>query len=316
MFTRRDLLAAAPAAAALASTAAAGTAALAQEGETASAGFTPFRFGVISDPQFAPVVPNATATRFYGNSLWKLDAAIAELNQHDDLEFVVTLGDIIDRHWESYGHILPVYDRLRHRKHFLLGNHDYDYPPEWIPSVVRTVGMPAPYYDFAVKGIRFIVVDGNDVSTFAPPEDDPRRTLAEERLAKLKETGAENAQSWNGSLSDQQFAWLEERLKAAAGAGERAILLCHYPVYPANEHNLWDSERIVELVKAHPHCLAWFNGHNHAGNYAAIGKQHFVNFRGMVDTPDQSCFAIVTIQQDRIEIQGFGREESRVLDLA
>ncbi|WP_134678525.1 metallophosphoesterase [Paracoccus ravus] len=312
MLTRRNLMAAAPAAAL--ATAAAGTAAKAQGGNSAPA-FTPFRFGVLSDPQFAPVVPNEQGTRFYANSLWKLNEAIAELNKHADLEFVVTLGDIIDRHWESYNHILPVYDRLQHKKHFVLGNHDYDYAAEWIPSVARTVGMPAPYYDFSFKGVRFIALDGNDVSTFGPPKGDPRRELAAERLAKLKESGAANAQSWNGSLSDKQFAWLDERLTDAQAAGERAIVLCHYPVYPANEHNLWDSERIVELVKRHPHCAAWFNGHNHAGNYGAVGNQHFVNFCGMVDTPDTSCFAIVSVHADRIEIQGFGREENRVLAL-
>lgn len=317
MVTRRDLLANAPAAALLTSFATA--AAAAAEGAAAAdakAEFTPFRFGVIADPQFAPVVPNDSATRYYGNSLWKLDAAIAELNSHDDLEFVVTLGDIIDRHWESYSYILPVYDRLKHKKHFLLGNHDYDYAPEWIPSVLRTVGMPAPYYDFAVKGVRFIAIDGNDVSTFAPPKDDPRRELAAKRLEELKASGAENAQSWNGSLSDAQFAWLEGKLKEAEAAGERVILMCHYPIYPANEHNLWDSERLVKLMTAYPNCAAWFNGHNHAGNYGAIGDQHFLNFKGMVDTPEQSCFAIVSVFADRIEVQGFGREESRVLKLA
>lgn len=311
MLTRRNLLAAAPAAA-LVSTAAAAAA----QGVAAPAGFTPFRFGVISDPQFAPVAPNYKLGRYFGHSLWKLDQAIEELNRHDDLEFVVTLGDIIDRHWESYSYILPVYDRLKHPRRFLLGNHDYDYAKEWIPSVLRTMGMEAGHYDFAVKGIRFIALDGNEISTFALAKDDPRLAIAEERLAKLTEAGAANAQSWNGSLSDQQFAWLEERLQAAQAEGERAILMCHYPIYPANEHNLWDSERIVELIQRHPHCLAWFNGHNHAGNYGAIGKQHFVNFRGMVDTPDTSCFAIVSVEADRIEIKGFGREEDRVLELA
>lgn len=131
----------------------------------------------------------------------------------------------------------------------------------------------------------------------------------------MQASGAENAQSWNGSLSDEQFAWLEDRLSAAKDAGERVILLCHYPIYPANEHNLWDSERIVELIGKNPHVAAWFNGHNHAGNYGAIGKQHFVNFRGMVDTPDTSAFAIVSVHADRIEIEGFGREESRTLDI-
>ncbi|MDF3607310.1 metallophosphoesterase [Paracoccus sp. DMF-8] len=313
MFSRRDILASVPAAAL--ATAATGALAQGAAETTTPQGFTPFRFGVISDPQFAPTVPNATGTRFYANSLWKLDEAITELNSHDDLEFVVTLGDVIDRHWDSYSYIMPVYDRLKHPRHFLLGNHDYDYPGEWFPSVLRTVGLPAPYYDFAVKGVRFIALDGNEISTFALPPDDPRHAIAQERLAKLQEAGAENAQSWNGSLSDEQFAWLESRLTAAEQAGERTILLCHYPIYPANEHNLWDSERIVELIGKHPTCMAWFNGHNHAGNYGAIGKQHFVNFRGMVDTPDTSCFAIVSVHEDRIEIQGFGREESRTLEV-
>lgn len=284
-------------------------------GTAAAGGAGPFRFGLVSDPQYAPVVPNLQSQRYYANSLWKLSEAVAEFNRHDDLAFVITLGDIIDRHWESFSHVLPLYDGLRHPTRFVLGNHDFDVAEEWLGSVVRTVGMPAAWYDFAHNDVRFLVLDGNDVSTFAPPEDDPRRALAEERLAALAATGAENAQRWNGSLSDAQVSWLEERLDAARAAGERVIVICHYPVYPANKHNLWDSERLVELVTSYPNFAAWFNGHNHAGNYGVANGKHFVNFRGMVDTPDTSAFAIVTVHPDRIEIQGFGREENRILSL-
>jgi hypothetical protein len=63
-----------------------------------------FPFGVVADPQYAPVPPRRT--RYYANSLWKLSESIEALN-NEELEFVVTLGDIIDRHWESYTHILP-----------------------------------------------------------------------------------------------------------------------------------------------------------------------------------------------------------------
>lgn len=280
-----------------------------------SEGTGPFRFGVVADPQFAPVVPNLRANRFYGNSLWKLSEAVAAFNERDDLAFVVTLGDIIDRHWESFAYILPVYDALKHRKLFLLGNHDFEVANDFLGSVVRTAGMPAAYYDFAHNGVRFIVLDGNDLTTFAPPAGDPRRALAEERLTALKASGAENAQSWNGTFSDAQFDWLEARMNAAGDAGERVIALCHWPVYPANQHNLWDDQRVVELVTSYPNFLAWFNGHNHAGNYGAIGGKHFLNFKGMVDTPDTSAYSIVTVLDDRIEIEGFGREENRVLSL-
>lgn len=312
MVTRRTLLAAAPAAAALAPLVGV-SAAFARE-TTGDTG--PFRFGVVADPQYAPVPPNLTSQRYYGNSLWKLSEAVAAFNERDDLAFVVTLGDIIDRHWESFSHILPVYDTLKHQKHFVLGNHDFDVAGDWLGSVVRTAGMPAAWYDFAVNGVRFVVLDGNDVSTFAPPEGDPRRALAEERLAALKAKGAANAQSWNGSLSDAQLAWLEERMNAARDAGERVIVLCHYPVYPANEHNLWDSETLVALLTGYPNFAAWFNGHNHAGNYGVASGKHFLNFKGMVDTPETSAYAIVSVHPDRIEVQGFGREEARVLSLS
>ena len=273
-----------------------------------------FRFGLITDPQYAPVPPQPGGTRYYANSLWKLDEALKALNE-EPLEFVTTLGDIIDRHWDSFGDILPIYDQLVHPHFFVLGNHDFEVGNDYLRSVVRTVGLERAYYDFPGGGYRFLVIDGNDISTFAPPAGDPRREIAAERLARLTEAGAENAQSWNGSLSDEQFAWMEERLQAGQGAGERVIVLSHYPVYPANIHNLWDSERIVDLLTSYDNFVAFFNGHNHAGNYGAIGNQHFVNFKGMVETPDQTAYATIGVYEDSIEITGYGLEETRSLTI-
>lgn len=274
-----------------------------------------FRFGIVADPQYAPVVPNLTLNRYYSNSLWKLSEAIEAFNK-EDLQFVATLGDIIDRHWESYAHILPLYDQLKHERFFLLGNHDFDVAAEYLTSVVRTAGMQKAYYDFAGGGYRFIVLDGNDVSLFAPPKADPRRELAAKRFDELKAKGAVNAQTWNGSLSDEQFAWLEATLKTAEAAGEKVIVMGHYPIYPVNEHNMWDSERIVELLTGSANFVAYFNGHNHAGNFGEIGGKYFVNFKGMVDTPADNAYSIVEVHGDRIEIRGFGREENRSLKIA
>jgi 3',5'-cyclic AMP phosphodiesterase CpdA len=273
-----------------------------------------FRFGIIADPQYAPFPPRPGGTRYYANSLWKLDTALKAFNE-EPLEFVATLGDIIDRHWDSFGDVLPIYDQLEHPHFFVLGNHDFEVGQDYLRSVVRNFGIERAYYDFTGGGYRFLVIDGNDVSTFAPPADDPRLEIAAERLAKLTEAGAENAQSWNGSLSDEQFAWMEERLTSAKDAGEKVIVLSHYPVYPANIHNLWDSERIVDLLTSHDNFVAFFNGHNHAGNYAAVGNQHFLNFKGMVETPDQSAYATIAVHEDRLEIAGHGLEDSRTLTI-
>ena len=273
-----------------------------------------FRFGIVADPQYAPVVPNLKLNRYYSNSLWKLSEAIEAFNK-EDLQFVATLGDIIDRHWDSYNHILPLYDKLKHEHFFLLGNHDFDVAAEYLTSVTRTVGMEKAYYDFAGGGYRFIVLDGNDVSLFAPPKDDPRRELAAKRLAELEAKSAPNAQTWNGSLGDEQFAWLDETMKKAQAAGEKAIVMGHYPVFPQNEHNMWDSERVVDLLKGFDNFVAYFNGHNHAGNYGEVDGKHFLNFKGMVDTPDQSAFSVVEVYADRLQVRGFGREENRTLKI-
>ncbi|WP_245450059.1 metallophosphoesterase [Chelatococcus asaccharovorans] len=273
-----------------------------------------FRFGIIADPQYAPVVPNLKSNRYYANSLWKLSEAITTLNR-EDLQFVATLGDIIDRHWQSFDDIMPLYDALKHKKFFLLGNHDYDVAADYLNSVVRTAGMPSAYYDFTGGGYRFIVLDGNDVSLFSTPKGHPKQEIARERLRKLQEANAMNAMTWNGSLSDEQFAWLQATLDKAKQAGEKVIILCHYPVFPANVHNLWDSERIVDLLTSYDNFVAYFNGHNHAGNYGEVSGKYFVNFKGMVDTPDISAFSVIEVYGDKIAIRGFGRETSRSLSI-
>lgn len=272
------------------------------------------RFGVIADPQYAAVEPNLVLGRYYANSLTKLAEAIETFNA-EDLAFVVTLGDIIDRDWQSFDAILPLYDRLRHPRHFLLGNHDFRVEPERLAQVFGRVGMTSPYQTFSAAGWRFVLVDGNEVSLFAPPPGDPRLAAAETWLGTLKSQGAANAHPWNAALGDQQFAWLEGVLRKAEAAGEQVVVMGHYPVYPPDAHNMWDSERIVDLFGRFENVAAYFCGHNHDGNYGLLDGMHFVNIKGMVETPDTTAYAIVEIHADRMEIRGYGRETDRTLQL-
>lgn len=272
------------------------------------------RFGVIADPQYAAVEPNLVLGRYYANSLTKLAEAIDTFNG-EDLAFVVTLGDIIDRDWQSFDAILPLYDRLRHPRHFLLGNHDFRVEPERLTEVFARVGIPGPYQTFSAAGFRFLLIDGNEVSLFAPPPGDPRLPVAERLLQALKAEGADNAQPWNAALSDRQFAWLESELHKADAAGEQVVVMGHYPVYPPNAHNMWDSGRIVDLFGRFENVVAYFCGHNHDGNYGLVDGTHFVTVKGMVETPETTAYAIVEIHADRMDIRGYGREADRSLAL-
>lgn len=272
------------------------------------------RFGVIADPQYADADPDLALDRHFRQSLRRVAQAIETFNGRD-LDVVITLGDLIDRDWASFDAVLPLYRTLNHRALFLPGNHDFAVDPAHLGAVHKRLGMPAPYHDLLIGGIRLVILDGSEVSTFALPAGHPRHDMAAQRLASLQQAGAHNAQAWNGTLSEAQFAWLTEVLEDAADDGEPVMILCHYPVFPPNEHDLWDAPRVLALIERFPNVRAYLNGHNHAGNEGIRGGTQFVTFKGMVDTPDQTAFAIVSLFEDRMEIEGFGREESRVLPL-
>lgn len=272
------------------------------------------RFGVIADPQYADADPRPEAERYYRNSPKKLAEAIEVFNG-EDLSFVVTLGDLIDRDWQSFDAILPLYDALRHESILLPGNHDFYVAPENMGEVHARLGMPAPWHHFSRGGIRFVVIDGNEISLFSTPEGDPRNDEAKRRLEALTAAGAINAKTWNAGISHGQFAWLEQTLVEAGERGEKVLVMGHYPLFPEHDHNLWDCDRVVDLFERSGNVIAYLNGHYHAGNLGRHGYTWYVNFKGMVDTETENTFAVVEIHADRIEIIGHGREESRTLPL-
>ncbi len=117
----------------------------------------------------------------------------------------------------------------------------------------------------------------------------------------------------NKDLRDLPWVFVHVHVLASNGCALSEGM--HWPVYPPNAHDCWDRERIITLLTAHEHVAAYFSGHNHAGNFGTLEGCHFLNFKGMVDTETENTFAIVEIWADRIEVHGFGREDSRTLKL-
>ncbi|MDQ0319543.1 putative MPP superfamily phosphohydrolase [Pararhizobium capsulatum DSM 1112] len=124
------------------------------------------RFGIVADPQYADIDADPALNRYFRQSLDKLSEAIDTFNDHE-LDFIVTLGDIIDRAFENFDDILPLYGRSRHPAFFLLGNHDYAVSAQHLPDVLRRVGMERAYYDLVFGQYRFVFLDGSDVSVFS-----------------------------------------------------------------------------------------------------------------------------------------------------
>jgi 3',5'-cyclic AMP phosphodiesterase CpdA len=268
-------------------------------------------FGVIADPQYADLPPKGS--RFYRNSIGKLKAAIEHLNR-EPLEFVVTLGDLIDTDYKSFEPVMPLYEPLRVPHHPICGNHDFDVADDEKERVLAAMRLDESYYSRVHKSWRFIFLDGTELGVWRHAAADPRTKTAKALLKKLEAEGKPQAKPYNSGMGPEQMAWLKVELEAAKKAEQRVILFNHYPVIPAgNSHNLWNAEELVDLIDENDHVAAYMNGHNHAGNYGTHRHCHYINFKGMVETETQTAYGVVRCFDDRLEIVGSGIELNRDL---
>jgi manganese-dependent ADP-ribose/CDP-alcohol diphosphatase len=268
-------------------------------------------FGVVADLQYCDASP--FKNRYYKNAPAKLRNAIAVLN-NEELDFVMNLGDMIDQNWESYDGILPLFSEFKAPVYHVLGNHDYEVAYDKKSQVPSRIGTER-YYDFSINGCRFIVLDGNEISTFANLPGSSEYTQAERWLRTMEEEALIQANFWNGGIGKTQMAWLESQLQQAAENDEKSIIFCHYPLYPPDRHNILNQAEVLMLIKNYKGVKMWINGHNHDGNYGLFGDIHFLNVKGMVEGEYDLTWSVVHIYESTIEIVGFGNEVSATLSI-
>ncbi len=246
----------------------------------------PLTFGVLADIQYGDQDDSHSkaGSRCYRASLGKLTECIEDLNNRD-LDFVIQLGDLIDRRREDLQPVLKIYNQAKGPRYHVVGNHCLAAGKE---TLREELGLERFYYDFTIpsrKAWRFIVLDGNDPGY--------------------------------GNIGHEQLAWLRSTLDQAAKKGEKVICFCHYAVLPSaavSGDHMEVTEPVLKVIEDSGCVVAWFAGHAHAGGYGLQKGIHHVTFKGMVDGPI-NAYAIVRVLGDRLEITGFGRESNRVLPL-
>jgi manganese-dependent ADP-ribose/CDP-alcohol diphosphatase len=266
-------------------------------------------FGIVADVQYADI--DHTGTRFYRNSASKLQEAYNTF-RNDSVDFAINLGDLIDGNYDSFKPVLDIILSSGIKTYHVTGNHDYAVDKNLKDNLPVMTGSGKNYYSYKTGEFRFIILDGNEISTYAS-ENKSIAEIAAGMLDSLKAKGAINAMQWNGGLSNNQITWLDNQLRKANKEKEKVFLICHFPIYPENAHNLLNYNELLSLVEKYHNIIAWFNGHNHAGNYGNFNLIHFVTFRGMVETEAENSFAIVDVYKNKLWIRGFGREKSRIL---
>jgi predicted MPP superfamily phosphohydrolase len=273
-----------------------------------------FRFALIADVQYVDA-PTA-GSRHYRAALDKLRDCVRALDG-EALDFVVNLGDLIDRDFTSFDATLAAMKRLTPPVYHVLGNHDFEVEPAKKSEVPARLGLNERYYTRRVaEGWRLVVLDGTAISTFANAQNSDEYQQAQAMLDAMRQANAPNARPWNGAVDQRQLDWLDQTLTDADRAGETVMVCCHFPIYPDNSHNLLNDRALRALLMRHPSAKVYFNGHNHRGRYASHNGRHFLNLRGMVETADRTAYAIVEAYADRLVVHGFGLEPDRQLALA
>jgi predicted phosphodiesterase len=270
-----------------------------------------FSFGLLGDPQYADI--NPAGSRHFRASLGKLKACIARLNE-EDLEFVVTVGDIIDRDFASIAPIMRIYEGLKAEHRSVLGNHDFSVDDKFKAKVPAALGMKARYLSDTRKGWRFIRLDATELASYAHAKGSPRLEETQKNLEELKASGGDKTKSYSHGIGDQQMAWLRKEFEDSAAKGQRALIFNHFPAMrngiPVRS---WNSRALVTLLEEHKHVAAYFNGHHHAGRYHEHQGIHYLNVKGMVETAKDTAYSVVKVYPDRLEIHGFGTEPKRAL---
>ncbi len=269
-------------------------------------------FGLLTDVQYADAP--AEGERHFRESATKLVAAAGVLAAKN-LPFTLHLGDLIDRDFKSFDPVLEILRKLEHPVHHLLGNHDYTVAEEMKSKVCAKLEMPHDYHSFTHAGVRFVMMDTNDLSVYKHPENSQKTREAERWMRRLSMERNLELKPWNGAVSAEQLEWLERELTAADEAAQPAIVCGHHPLLPAEGYELWNYAEVVALIERHPSVVASFSGHHHAGAEIIRNGIPYITFKSMLHVPDNTAYSIIRLFKDKLEIEGFGREKSRVIAL-
>jgi manganese-dependent ADP-ribose/CDP-alcohol diphosphatase len=268
-----------------------------------------FSFGIITDVHYCNCAHENS--KFYNKSLPRLRDAMNSLKD-DSADFVISLGDLINSDIDSYGPVLDIIDSSGLKTLYCLGNHDYSVESKYKKRLPVPLPEKAGYYSFMQGNFRFIVLNGNEVSTYAHSNKAAIKE-AEEYIASLKADSMINAIDWNGGISEKQITWLRAQLDEAAAKKEKVFIVCHFPAWPENVHNLLNYKEVLSVLENYHNIIAWFSGHNHAGNYGNFNMIHFVTLKGMVETEKAGAYSLVEVYRNKIWIKGSGRERSQIL---
>ncbi|MBA4322814.1 MAG: hypothetical protein C0408_08365 [Odoribacter sp.] len=106
-----------------------------------------FSFGLIADIQYCDCDP--VGTRYFRSSIAKLEEAVRSF-RIDSPAFVVNLGDMIEKEFDSYKSVYSILDTAGFKVYNLTGNHDYSVEPRQKKRIPPLQSDKTGYFFFCI----------------------------------------------------------------------------------------------------------------------------------------------------------------------
>lgn len=162
-------------------------------------------------------------------------------------------------------------------------NHDYS-----VTTVSETLyaqlGMHSAYYSFKQDEWRFIMINTNEISTYANKEDTTLEIELKIMYDNILKSVHGNVDSYNGGISQKQINWLKNELESAESENEKVIVFYHHPLFAAPGYTALNNIELLEVLSAFTCTKAVISGHNHKGGYGAYKGIHCVTIVGMIES--------------------------------
>eukprot|EP00698_Gefionella_okellyi_P001645 TRINITY_DN11548_c0_g1_i1.p1 TRINITY_DN11548_c0_g1~~TRINITY_DN11548_c0_g1_i1.p1 ORF type:complete len:321 (-),score=46.89 TRINITY_DN11548_c0_g1_i1:149-1111(-) len=292
-----------------------------------------FQFGVIADVQYADAEQALSGwgrPRYYRQSIAKLAQAIDAFNTQQ-LPFILNLGDAVDKRCgksaqQMLERVLAELNRFRGTVYSTIGNHELYNMLRPVPIRMLRIHEHSKsdwdaYYHFSPHpGYRFIALDSFDIGLFGYPSDHASKSPAHARqvmLAGRKRYNEPHFCEINGAIGPEQLQWLSETLRSARIAHELCIIFTHVPLCPDAAYGIqdavtWNYRDVQQLMHQAGNVVCCLYGHEHMGGYSVdAGGVHHVALEAVLEAgPGQQSYAVVSVYDEAVEINGVGNVRS------
>lgn len=255
-------------------------------------GANSLRFAQVSDVHFMQNASNTTF-KMVGESPRLLDDAVAQINERDDIDFVMFTGDLIDKSFEKeLRAFLPHVQKLNAPWYFAFGNHDRCVGG-YLTTLVYLDMVRNANPDFKFKKAYY---------SFEPKKN--------YKVIVLDDIITDEITS-NGYIDDEQLKWLKKELDSSKK--DTVLIFMHVPViepFASPNHKLRNAIALKQLIESYKNPIGVFQGHYHAAKITRHDNVLYVSSPALVSYPNAFRFVNVTNYKDKTVFE-FDWKETR-----